>query len=223
MFKNLFIAILTCAILFSTSGLKGQETEPDTSLIQFSGFVIAADSSSPVPYANIKIQNEPRGTVTNLEGFFSMPVRPNDTIMFGSMGFKTSTYVIPGEVKNNKLTHVQTLPYDTIALKEAVVTPLPSKEEFRDAFLNLELGNEGFDMARKNLNVQQLNRISDKLPNDARENYNYAIQQFHDESFYKGANRPFYTVPGSGTPIPGSLLNPLAWSDFIESIGNDED
>ncbi len=199
-------------LAFFTQSVQGQSNPPDSLLIQFSGFLITSDSASPIPYANIQIKNEPRGAISNLEGFFSMVVEPKDTILFGSMGFKKASFVVPASVSNNKLNRIQTLQYDTFKYEETVVRPLPNKEEFREAFLNLKLPGDQYKAALKNLKTKKLNEVNKKIPLDALENYNYAIQQRHDQSFYSGGNRRYYTAPGSGTPIPGSLLNPSAWA-----------
>lgn len=200
----------------------GQEPA-DTSLVQFSGFVIAADSSSPVPYATIKVKGESRGTVSNPEGFFSMVLEYQDTVKFSSVGFKPETLAIADHTENNKLKHVQTLAYDTTQFEEAVVKPYPTKEEFADAFMDLKLPDDKFTIAQRNLQARRLNLIARNLPKDAREQYNIAQQRFHNQSFYSGGNQPFYTaLGGSGTPIPGSLLNPVAWSEFVNAIEEGE-
>lgn len=191
----------------------------DTTLIQFSGFVIAADSSAPVPYANIKVIGEPRGAISNPEGFFSMVVEYRDTLRFSSVGFKPDTFVVADHTNNTKLKHVQTLTFDTTTFEEAVIRPYPTKEEFEEAFMNLELPDDKFAIARQNLQSQRLNLIARNLPKDAREQYTMAQQRFHNESFYSGGNLRYFTnFAGTGTPVPGSLLNPLAWSEFVNAI-----
>ena len=214
-------ATLVCFFL-AVNVSKAQNQGSDTTLIQFSGFVITADSSSPIPYATVKIKNEPRGTITNLEGFYSMVVEKKDTVVFSSMGFKSSSYPIAEHTKGRKLVHVQTLEYDTLMSKETVIRPWPTKERFREAFLNLDLPDNNYEVAQRNLQAQTLNKISENLPMDAREQYNLAQMRFHNESFYSGGNRRYYTAPGSGAPIPGSLLNPFAWAEFINAIKKGE-
>ena len=212
------LAIFTTCLLSTHTG-NAQVKENDSTLVQFSGFVITADSSSPVPYATVKIKNEPRGAVTNLEGFFSMVVEMEDTVVFSSLGFKQKSFVIADHAEGRKkLTLVQPLEYDTLTTEEAVIHPWPTKEKFREAFLNLDLPDNKYELAKRNLHAQQLNELSEKLPMDAREQYNLAQQRFHNESFYSGGNRRYFTTPGSGTPIPGTLLDPLAWAKFINAI-----
>ncbi len=221
--RKISILVWLLIAMASISNLAvAQENKVDSNIIEFSGFVITADSASPIPYANVEVINTGRGTATNLEGFYSLAVKENDTLIFKSTGFKQDTFSLHDNIRKGKLTHVQTLELDTIAFQETVVEPLPSNQKFREAFLNLDLPSDKFKLAKKNLDSKKLDKISESLSADALENYNYTIQQFHDEAFYNGANRPFYTSPSSETPIPGSLLNPLAWSKFIKSIKKGE-
>lgn len=213
-----FPIVAIVMFLGTSQTLKAQELS-DTTLVEFSGFVIAADSSAPVPYATIKVIGEPRGAVTNPEGFFSMVVEYRDTLRFSSVGFKPDTLVVANRTNKTKLKHVQALAYDTTTFEEAVVRPYPTKDEFEEAFMKLELPDDKFTIARRNLQAQRLNQISRSLPKDAREQYNLAQQRFHNQSFYTGGNLRYYTaLGGSGTPIPGSLLNPFAWSEFVNAI-----
>jgi hypothetical protein len=221
-----FISYQILLLIFFTgavsSATKAQEPA-DTALVQLSGFVIAADSAAPVPYATVKVKGEPRGTVSNLEGFFSMVVQYEDTVTFSSVGFRASEYVIARHTNDTKLKHVQTLKYDTTTFEEAVIRPYPTKDEFREAFINLDLPDDKFTIAQRNLESRRLNQIARNLPKDAKEQYNLAQQRFHNQSFYSGGNRRFFTaVGGSGTPIPGSLLNPFAWSEFVNAIQRGE-
>lgn len=218
-FSIRWLLIGTLCLIASLETSWAQQEPADTSLVQFSGFVIAADSSSAVPYATIKVKGEPRGTVANLEGFFSLVVEYEDTVRFSSIGFKPTEYVIANHTNDEKLKHVQALQYDTTTYEEAVIRPYPTKDEFREAFMNLELPDDKFTIAQRNLESRRLNQIARNLPKDAREQYNLAQQRFHNQSFYSGGNQPFYTaLGGSGTPIPGTLLNPFAWSEFVNAI-----
>jgi hypothetical protein len=217
-FKYGLGAFLGVFLLFISSPLKAQEPA-DTALIQFSGFVITADSSAPVPYTTIKVIGEPRGAVSNPEGFFSTVVEYRDTIRFSSVGFKPDTFVVANHTQDHKLKHVQPLVTDTTTFEEAVVHPYPTKDEFKEAFMNLELPNDKFTIAQRNLQARRLNQIARNLPKDAREQYNLAQQRFHNQSFRSGGNLRYFTdFGGSGTPVPGSLLNPFAWSKFINAI-----
>lgn len=211
-------AFLGAILFFISSPSKAQEPA-DTALIQFSGFVITADSAAPIPYATIKVIGEPRGAVSNPEGFFSAVVEYRDTIRFSSVGFKPDTFIVANHTQNKKLKHVQPLVTDTTTFEEAVIRPYPTKDEFKEAFMNLQLPNDKFTIAQRNLQSRRLNQIARNLPKDAREQYALAQQRFHNQSFRSGGNLRYFTnFAGTGTPVPGSLLNPFAWSKFINAI-----
>lgn len=206
--------ILTAIFLLGSPAFSVAQQED---LIQLSGFVITEDSSTAIPNATAKIVGEPRGTVANLEGFFSLIVKAKDTVEFSSIGFKPARYVVPEDPKDNKIKLIQPLEYDTLVHEEAVVHPWPTKGEFKEAFLELDLPDNRRTIARKNLQREKLNELSKNLPMDAKENFNLYRQQLHREGFRQGANLSFYNM-GGGTPIPGSLLNPFAWAEFIDAI-----
>lgn len=212
--KNIKRLLGLFLLLGITISSRGQEKQD---LIQLSGFIISEDSSTAIPNATAKVVGEPRGTIANLEGFFSLVVKAKDTVEFSSVGFKPARYVIPEDPKDQKIKLIQPLEYDTLVYEEAVVHPWPTKGEFKEAFLELDLPDNRQKIARKNLQRKKLNELSKKLPMDAKENYNLLMQRVHQEGYRQGANLNFYDM-GGGTPVPGSLLNPFAWAEFIDAL-----
>ncbi|MBT7994421.1 MAG: hypothetical protein HN691_06065, partial [Bacteroidetes bacterium] len=87
--------------LFCLSGLIAFSQDDDRKLIQFSGLVLTADSNSPIPFSTIRIINTYWGTISNIEGFFSLVVREKDTIEFSSLGFKRRRMVIPEGIEHD--------------------------------------------------------------------------------------------------------------------------
>src|SRR5437868_9897593 len=92
-----------------------------TTLVQFSGVVVTADSLKPIPYVNVIIRNTWRGTVTDYFGFFSFVARMNDTIEFSSLGYKKSTFVIPDTLKNSRYSLIQMMHNDTVQIREVFI------------------------------------------------------------------------------------------------------
>lgn len=213
--KGLFIFLLGFPFVLplNTFAQKGENE-----LIQFSGMVLTSDSSKPVPYTTIMILNSGRGTIANLQGFYSLVVKKKDTIRFSAVGFKPEKFVIPPNFKGRKLKLIQTMHYDTLLLKEAVVSPLPSKEEFRQAFLNLNLKDDLFTLAKKNLNTRNLQVISSNMGMGPAENQIYTIQQRAARAYYESGQRPYFYF--GETTVPGSLMNPAAWYKFIKALKN---
>lgn len=174
-------------------------------LVQFSGVVITADSLKPIPYVNVIIRNTWRGTVTDYFGFFSFVAKMNDTIEFSSLGFKKSTFVIPDTLNNNRYSLIQMLHNDTILIKEVFIYPWPTKEQFKDAFMNLRVPDDDYERARKNLAQAEMQILYETMPMDGSMNFRNQMQQQSSRLYYAGQ------LP------PNNLLNPIAWAKFIEA------
>ncbi|GAB4397665.1 MAG: hypothetical protein OHK0053_14640 [Microscillaceae bacterium] len=174
----------------------------------FSGFVVDANSSNPVPGVHIYIPKAGRGTSTNAEGFFAMPTYPNDSLIISSIGYKKHYYVVPNE-KLESYSVVIELVEDTTNLPVIEVFPYPTEELFKEAFLALELPDEEqLRLLQQNLNQEIITRLALDLPMDARMNYRNQVYQ----NALRLENR---------TSIPTlQLLNPFAWARFVESIRN---
>ena len=177
-------------------------------VIQFSGIIVTGDSLQPVPYTSISVQNTHRGTLSDFFGFFSLVAQENDTINFSSVGFRDARFIIPDSLSETKYSLIQILMPDTIRLPEAVVYPWPSREEFKDAFLALELPQSEVSNARRNLNAAQMIALAENMSVDGSENFKLQMQQ--------DATR-LYTA---GQAPQNNLLNPLAWSEFIRAWRN---
>lgn len=177
-------------------------------LIQFSGVVVEGDSLRPVPYASIMIRNSYRGTVSDYFGYFSFVAQETDTLEFSAIGYSDAVFVIPDTLSTNKYSLIQVLATDTIRLKEAVVYPWPSKEEFKQAFLNLELPEDDLVRAGKNMERTDMKERMSGMAMDASMNYKYSMQQYQSKLYYAGQ------LP------PNNLLNPIAWSKFIKAWKN---
>src|SRR5690606_1002245 len=115
--------------------LQGFAQQPPRELIQVTGIVLTADSSSPIAYTSVMIRNLNRGDITTDKGLFSMACYKGDTLDFTAMGFKDKSYVIPQDVEGKFISIVQLMPYDTFYLDETVITDnLPkTAEEFEYA------------------------------------------------------------------------------------------
>ncbi len=77
------------------------------------------------------------GTVSSIEGDFSMPVSKNDTIAFSCIGYKSFVYVIPDSLQNTDYRVLISMVEDTVMLKETIVMPWPvNKTALKRAFLD---------------------------------------------------------------------------------------
>lgn len=198
-------------IFFSfTCSLQAQvfEDPEEDELIQFSGVILTTDSLLAIPLAHIIVKNAMRGTVSDFNGYFSFVAKKNDTVEFTAIGFKTGRFIIPDSIVNNRYSIIQVMSTDTIYLTETVIYPWPTKEEFKEAFLTLEIPEDDLEIARKNLNNEQLWLKAQNLPASGSVNFKYLMHQNVDKLYYNGQSQPI------------TILNPFAWAKFIKSWKN---
>ena len=173
--------------------------------IQFSGVVISQDSLLPVPYCSVINKETKRGTISDYFGYFSFVAQRGDTLVFSSIGFKKSSFTIPDTLTTNKYSLIQIMYEDTIMLKAAVIYPWPSKEQFAKAFVETPIPNDDYKRAMNNLSREKLNERMQFTPMDGALNFKWQQQQIQTKLYYAGQYAPI------------SLLNPIAWSQFIKA------
>src|SRR5690606_19867462 len=89
-----------------------------------------------------------------------------------------------------------------------VVLPWASVEEFNLAFLALEVADDDYLLAKKNLSRESLMAMARVTPRSASEIQNYNAVRSHLEMTNRNINQR-YANP---------LLNPFAWAKFIDQI-----
>ncbi len=181
----------------------GQKLDKDQ-LVQFSGVVVTADSLKPLPFSSVMIRGSNRGTVSDYYGFFSFVAKMNDSIEFSAIGYKKAIFVIPDTLSDYRCSMIQILRPDTIMLRELVIFPWPTKEQFKEAFLHLRIPDDDLTRAEKNLNPNDLAYIAANLPMDGSMNYRNYLGEKSTELYYSG-QYPSYTI-----------FDPIKWSKFIQ-------
>jgi len=190
-------------IIFLTNlPLIGQDKE----LVQLTGRVFN-EFLQPLSFTNIVIVNRGRGTISDKTGKFSFVVQKNDTILFSSMGYKKAMVVIPDSLDSKFFIRDVLLASDTIMIAAVEVYPWKDYEEFKEAFINLELPDDDMDRARKNIALiqEQLAMEVNPMPIS---NYRYTMEQ----QTWKAFNR--------GTTPTYQIFNLMAWSKFFQAIKN---
>jgi len=201
--------ILLLITITNTIVIAQQKPEAkQNNLIQFSGVVIEGDDLRPVPYTSIIVKNTYRGTISDYFGYFSFVARESDTIEFSAIGFIPAQYIIPDTLTSNTYSLIQVLRKDTIYLQVTEVYPWPSKEQFKQAFLDLNLGEDDLARASKNMERSDLKEQMVGMAMDASLNYKYSSQQYQSQLYY------------AGQYPPNNLLNPIAWAKFIKAWKN---
>jgi hypothetical protein len=191
--------------LSATLFAQEQTTVPQRALIQFSGVVVAGDSLEPVPFVSIGVKDSYRGTISDVYGYFSFVAQEGDTLQFAAVGFKRSTYVVPTDLTEKKYSMIHQLFPDTVLLPTQVVTPWPTKEQFREAFLNMDLAEDDYLRAMRNLSPAEMMQRMENLPPDAAGSYQTLAMMDATRIYNQG------TVPTV------NLMNPIAWAQFIQA------
>ncbi len=210
---NNFITRFLIFVLFATTCLAKAQNKTVTwqdkgsqrKLIQFSGVIVDSDSLRPIPYTSIIIKNSNRGTISDYFGYFSFVAQESDTIIFSAISFNGAQFIIPDTLTTNRYSLIQVLRSDTIYLKGVEVYPWPTREQFKSAFMKLELPEDEFIRADKNMARADMKELMTGMAMDASLNFKNTQQQYQSKLYY------------AGQYPPNNLLNPIAWAKFIQA------
>lgn len=176
------------------------------SAVLFTGIVTEAKTDNPLPRAYVLVKKAGRGATTNELGYFTIYVMPGDTITFSYLGYKDQYHVIPRRAEETYSAIIE-LKEDAKLLQEVKVYPYRTEDEFKEAFLAMQLPDQkDRDALAKNTDPEYLKRMAAVAGMGAASNYRYFLGQ---QLSYQ-ANRNFApTIP---------FLNPFAWANFIKSV-----
>lgn len=181
-------------------------------IFQVSGMVISRSNSSPIPFVTAQVNHSKQGTLTNLEGFYSIPVSEFDTIYFSHIGFKRSRLVMKEylkDYKGDKSQYIYVVNYlteDSVTLPTVNIFPYDTPEELRTAFLNMENTQTQMERnARENLDPRVLHEIMQNLEVDGGERLAVGNQIYYNQF----ANR---------NVLPTVGFNPMAAVAMLQYI-----
>jgi CarboxypepD_reg-like domain len=204
--KIIYICSLVLAFIFWTNTPANAQGEKK--FITFSGFVIDGSTDEPLPGAYVINDRAGRGVFTNNRGYFIIEVFPGDSLLFSYLGFKKQFHIIPKSLGLNYSAVVE-LSIDAKMLKEVTVYPFRTEEEFKTAFLNMELPNSAEREAiERNYNLENIKRLAANQAMGAGGGYRYAM----DQQLMHLQNQRQVTV--------NPLTNPFAIMNFIRSVKN---
>lgn len=191
-------------LIFLFVGISSYAQE-STRVVQLSGQIIDNEGKVPL-YTNVVVKGTSRGTVCRIDGFYSLPVRTGEEIIFSRIGFVDQEYTVPDDGEGTFVTHDVTLVKDTLFLPEAFIKPWPDRDFFEIEFLALDVDNYYEDIAYQNLSPEKLEILSQVLPVDGREVANIELQR-NAQAYYS-----------AGQFKPQNIFNPLSWKKFIDAI-----
>jgi len=202
--KAIYIIIL---LLLAVHVVNGQITESER-YIQVSG-IITDESNRLVSGAAIISKRLKRGSVSERSGIYSITSTPGDTIFFRAMGYKRYHTVIPLSYNERHATVDIRLEFDTVQIDGVNILPWRTYSEFiRDVTQEkpldpiIENMNENLASIYVALQYETGLRVSPEA------GYKYVMEQ----NFNALATKNQFPV--------NNLMNPWAWSKFIQGMKN---
>jgi hypothetical protein len=208
MFKR-YTVLVFLVLAFCLLSLSAYSQGQDKTVL-FQGRVIASSNAEFLPLAYIFNPQAGRGALTDNFGQVDMYVFPGDSLVISYIGYKKKYYIVP---RDTELVHQVIIPMDemTTMLREVKVFPHSSEEEFKQAFLAMELRDaRQRDNARNNLEQSKLNVFALQAGMGASSNF----RNFSDMMISSQAKKSFFNSPML------ALTNPFAWISFIKSVKN---
>ncbi len=188
-------------IFLLLTALFGQaQTSPK--VVQVSGVVLASDSLYPAQFVGVFRSRDMRGTFSDLNGYFTLPVFVGDTLNFQCIGLKPNSFVVPPSTTENSISIVQLMESDTTTLPTVYILPYPAPHKLRQEVLSLDLpGDNYFAFSRYSGNYK---------PNDGMADFNSAAVRESISTLEARYN--------GGFKSGGNVLSPAAWTQFIQSM-----
>jgi hypothetical protein len=184
---------------------RDQEKVPEDTLVQFSGIVRDLEHR-PLPYVNIIILSEKRGTTTDQRGMFSFVVRPSDTILFSHMGHKGTIHVIPDSLGGHQYPADIFMVSDTFQLEEVRIYPWKTYQQFKEAFLALDLPDDDEQRAYHNIALIKTQIKMNDFGPSPNINFREVMKQQYNQ-LYTAGQTPYYTI-----------FDPMRWAKFFEAL-----
>ena len=202
--KAIYTIIL---LLLAVHVVNGQITESER-YIQVSG-IITDESNRLVSGAAIISKRLKRGSVSERSGIYSITSTPGDTIFFRAIGYKRYHTVIPLSYNERHATVDIRLEFDTVQIDGVNILPWRTYSEFiRDVTQDkpldpiIENMNENLASIYVALQYETGLRVSPEA------GYKYVMEQ----NFNAMSTKNQFPV--------NNLMNPWAWSKFIQGMKN---
>ena len=200
------IGLFTIAMLLLLGGTANAQFETSRdSVVQLFGVVMTADSLVGIPAVSIVVKGQNRGTITNNQGVFSIVVLKGDQVEFTHVSYQTKIVTIPKNLQGNQYSLVQLMVADTVYLPATVLKPRPTPEQFARDFVNENIPDDKYEIARKNTSATTRRMLLYSTPGDGAEATKMQLNKIANKAVYQGQSPPM------------NILNPAAWADFIQS------
>lgn len=177
---------------------------------QISGQVLLSDSITPISFAHIKTLNHKQIFICDWFGHYTIVINKNESINFSSVGCKSKTIHIADTFSTNRLILNVYLTPDTLMLTETTIYDLPTYKQFINMVAKLDIPDDDYERAKKNLSPDMLQLYLEKMDMDFSMNYRNYVLQSVDKLYYKGQMQP------------NTLFNVFNWIKLYKAIQNGE-
>jgi hypothetical protein len=178
-----------------------QTSAPVPRVVQVSGVVLASDSLYPAQFVGVFRSKDMRGTFSDLNGYFTLPVMAGDTLNFRCLGLKPSVFVVPENTNESQISLVQWMEADTTTLSTVYVLPYPAPHKLRQEILALDLPGDNYFAFRRGAASYSYDGLAD-FNDQAAQNAMSTLDARYSGGFKSG----------------GNVLSPAAWSQFMQSM-----
>ena len=181
-------------------------------LVQWTG-VVRDELLKPIPYAHIIVQKDYRGTATDANGVFTIITYPRDTLFVSCLGYKPRKIPVPNISYTDSKHYIKDiiLEEDVLSLSEVVIFPWKTYQEFKEAFMALELPEDDLQRAYHNIAILQdqiYNAVANR-PSSASANFRDLTNARTNRMMNYGHMYPTYQI-----------ANPMAWAQFFQALRN---
>ena len=198
--KILFLCI------FCTSFVALWAQQYDTTLVQLTGVALQSGTKNTVPFVSVNVRGTSRSAIATPFGFFSIVARKGETIQIFGIGYRVKSYTLPKNLKGNTHFVTLSLEIDEVALPEALVIGIPSRENFKSDFLALNTESTLEARIRENLDPERVELIRNSMRMDGTENTAYYLRQQAAKTYYTGQS------------APQNIFNVFAWGEFMKAV-----
>lgn len=140
--------LLTYLFLLISVYLLSQDIERD-SLVFLDGMVMLPNDSTGIPDVHVLNLSKGTGTVTSLDGTFSLTVRDHDTLKFSCIGYQDYSVSINRVMtRKNLMIFMQA---DTVLMDEVRILPLGPRRFFKLRFMETRVPGEKIEELELNI------------------------------------------------------------------------
>jgi hypothetical protein len=118
--KRLIIILSSLLLVFQIAECQGEKESEER--ILFHGLVIDASTLSPVPNSQIYL-NRSMSAISGLDGSFTIYVNKKDTLIFNSLGFKSTIYHVSDTLRGMEFNAGIFMKADTVEIGEVIIIP----------------------------------------------------------------------------------------------------